>query len=55
MDRVRSLILPCAAVVFGVLGGTVRKIELAVVYDASGLPISGHPVSMAMALSLIHI
>lgn len=50
MDRVRSLILPAAALVFGVLGGMLRKLELASVYDASGLPISGHPITLAMAI-----
>lgn len=50
MARVRSLILPAAALIFGVLGGILRKLELASVYDASGLPVSGHPVSMAMAI-----
>lgn len=49
MDRIRSLILPCAAVIFGVLGGVLRKLELSAIYDASGLPVSGHPLSIAMA------
>ncbi|MBE6992161.1 MAG: hypothetical protein E7430_06260 [Ruminococcaceae bacterium] len=50
MDRVRSLILPAAALVFGVLGGLLRKLELASVYDAAGLPVSGHPITIAMAI-----
>lgn len=50
MDRIRSFILPAAAVVFGILGGMLRKIELSTVYDAFGLPVSGHPVTIAMAV-----
>ncbi len=50
MDRIRSIILPVAALVFGLAGAILRRLELAFVYDASGLPITGHPLTLAMAL-----